>query len=291
MKLQFTKMHGAGNDFIVIDAINQDISHFKKEDWIFLANRQLGIGADQILIVDTPSTSEADFKYRIINHDGSEVEQCGNGSRCFVRFVRQKGLTTKKEIRVEVAHTIITLSEMDDLRVKVNMGSPIFDYASIPFIPDNLEKQSNGPLYDFLMPLKDNDSVWITPISMCNTHAVQIVDSIENVLVHQTGPLIENHLCFPKRVNAGFVEILNRQSIKIRVFERGSGETLSCGTGACAAAVTCIMKNLVDSPVQVQTTGGVLEIEWDFSHQGLKAEVLMTGPAETVFDGSIDILV
>jgi len=289
MKLQFTKMHGAGNDFIVIDAINQDISHLKKEDWIFLANRQLGIGADQILIVDTPSTSEADFKYRIINHDGSEVEQCGNGSRCFVRFVRQKGLTTKKEIRVEVAHTIITLSEMDDLRVKVNMGSPIFDYASIPFIADNLEKRSNGPLYDFLMPLKDNDSVWITPVSMGNPHAVQIVDSIENALVHQTGPLIENHISFPKRVNAGFVEILNRQSIKIRVFERGSGETLSCGTGACAAAVTCIMKNLVDSPVQVKTTGGVLEIEWNFNHQGLKAEVLMTGPAETVFDGTISI--
>ena len=289
MKLQFTKMHGAGNDFIVIDAIHQDISHFTKEDWIFLANRQLGSGADQILLVQPASSSDADFKYRIINHDGSEVEQCGNGSRCFVRFVREKGLTSKKEIRVEVAHTIITLREMDDHQVKVNMGSPIFDNVSIPFNSDHLEKKSNGPLFDYLLPLGVQGSVWITPVSMGNPHAVQIVESIHHAPVLQAGPLIEKHANFPKKVNAGFVEIQNRQSIKIRVFERGSGETLSCGTGACAAAVTCIMKNLVDSPVRVQTTGGVLEIAWDYANQGLKAEVLMTGPATTVFDGSISL--
>ena len=288
MKLHFTKMHGAGNDFIVIDAISQDIRTLTKDDWIFLANRQLGIGADQILIVESPKTTDADFRYRIINHDGSEVEQCGNGSRCFVRFVREKGLTSKKEIRVEVAHTIITLTEQEDQRVRVNMGSPIFEHDLIPFIPDNFDTQAIGPITEFKLPLMQSN-VWITPLSMGNPHAVQIVESVQNALVSQIGPEIENHPSFPKRVNVGFVEVVDRSHINIRVFERGSGETLSCGTGACAAAVTVILKNLVDSPVAVQTRGGLLEIDWQYTQLGLHADVIMTGPATTVFEGIIDI--
>ena len=288
MKLQFTKMHGAGNDFIVIDAIAQDISQLTKDDWIFLANRQLGIGADQILLVESPTSTDADFRYRIINHDGSEVEQCGNGSRCFVRFVREKGLTSKKEIKVEVAHTIITLTEQEDQRVRVNMGSPIFEYDLIPFIPGKFDTQVIGPITEFKLPLS-NSSAWITPLSMGNPHAVQIVESVQNALVSQIGPEIENHPSFPRRVNVGFVEVVDRGHINIRVYERGSGETLSCGTGACAAAVTVILKNLVDSPVAVQTRGGLLEIDWQYSQLGLHADVIMTGPAETVFEGIIEI--
>ena len=288
MKLHFTKMHGAGNDFIVIDAIAQDISRLTKDDWIYLANRQLGIGADQILVVQSPTSADADFRYRIINHDGSEVEQCGNGSRCFVRFVREKGLTSKKEIRVEVAHTIITLTEQDDQRVRVNMGAPIFEHDLIPFIPGNFDTQGIGPISEFLLPLTQSN-VWITPLSMGNPHAVQIVESVQTALVSQIGPEIESHPSFPKRVNVGFVEVVNRGHINIRVFERGSGETLSCGTGACAAAVTVILKNLVDSPVSVQTRGGLLEIDWQYAQLGLQANVIMTGPATTVFDGIIEV--
>jgi diaminopimelate epimerase len=287
MKLHFTKMHGAGNDFIVIDAIAQDISQLTKNDWIFLANRQLGIGADQILLVESPTSADADFRYRIINHDGSEVEQCGNGSRCFVRFVREKGLTSKKEIKVEVAHTKITLTEQEDQCVRVNMGAPIFEHDLIPFIPGNFDTQVIGPIREFLLPLTQSN-VWITPLSMGNPHAVQLVESVQTALVSQTGPEIERHPSFPKRVNVGFVEVVNRGHINIRVFERGSGETLSCGTGACAAAVTVILKNLVDSPVSVQTRGGLLEIDWQYAQLGLNADVIMTGPATTVFDGIIE---
>jgi diaminopimelate epimerase len=288
MKLHFTKMHGAGNDFIVIDAIAQDISQLTKDDWIFLAHRQLGIGADQILLVQSPTTTDADFRYRIINHDGSEVEQCGNGSRCFVRFVREKGLTSKIAIRVEVAHTIITLTEQEDQRIRVNMGSPIFEHDLIPFIPGNFDTQLIGPITEFKLPLMQSD-VWITPLSMGNPHAVQLVESVQTALVSQIGPEIEGHLSFPKRVNVGFVEVVDRGHINIRVFERGSGETLSCGTGACAAAVTVILKNLVDSPVTVQTRGGLLEIDWQYAQLGLHADVIMTGPATTVFDGIIEV--
>jgi diaminopimelate epimerase len=288
MKLQFTKMHGAGNDFIVIDAISQDVSHLAKEDWIFLAHRQFGIGADQILLVESPTTPQADFRYRIINHDGSEVEQCGNGSRCFVTFVREKGLTNKSEIQVEVAHTMITLSALEDHRVRVNMGSPIFDHVLIPFQPGTLKNRPLGPISEYLLPLSDS-SIWMTPLSMGNPHAVHFVDNIDTATVCETGPSIENHPAFPKRVNAGFVEVIDRQHLKVRVFERGSGETLSCGTGACAAVVSSILKDYVDSPVIVQTRGGVLEIAWDFAHHGLHAEVMMTGPAMKVFDGSIDL--
>lgn len=290
MKLSFTKMHGAGNDFIVINAIAQDVRALTQKDWVFLADRRLGIGADQILLVESPQTSAADFRYRIINHDGSEVEQCGNGSRCFVRFVREKGLTHKTEIRVEVAQTMITLTELPDQRVRVNMGPPIFQVNRIPFTPENLPQQEiSAYLSDYLLTLPNLRPVWITPLSMGNPHAVIIVPSVQDALVSEYGPLIENHPAFAQRVNVGFVQIVDRHHLQIRVFERGSGETLACGTGACAAAVSAIVKNLVDSPVMVQTTGGSLEIDWLLHEQGLQAPVMLTGPVATVFDGFINL--
>lgn len=290
MKLSFTKMHGAGNDFIVINAIAQDVRALTQKDWVFLADRRLGIGADQILLVESPQTSAADFRYRIINHDGSEVEQCGNGSRCFVRFVREKGLTHKTEIRVEVAQTMITLTELPDQRVRVNMGPPIFQVNRIPFTPENLPQQEiSAYLSDYLLTLPNLKPVWITPLSMGNPHAVIIVPSVQDALVSEYGPLIENHPAFAQRVNVGFVQIVDRHHLQIRVFERGSGETLACGTGACAAAVSAIVKNLVDSPVMVQTTGGSLEIDWLLHEQGLQAPVMLTGPVATVFDGFINL--
>lgn len=290
MKLSFTKMHGAGNDFIVINAIAQDVRALTQKDWVFLADRHLGIGADQILLVESPQTSAADFRYRIINHDGSEVEQCGNGSRCFVRFVREKGLTHKTEIRVEVAQTMITLTELPDQRVRVNMGPPIFQVNRIPFTPENLPQQEiSAYLSDYLLTLPNLKPVWITPLSMGNPHAVIIVPSVQDALVSEYGPLIENHPAFAQRVNVGFVQIVGRHHLQIRVFERGSGETLACGTGACAAAVSAIVKNLVDSPVMVQTTGGSLEIDWLLHEQGLQAPVMLTGPVATVFDGFINL--
>jgi len=288
MQLQFTKMQGAGNDFIVIDAIHQDISHLSLEHWRALANRKFGIGADQILIVEKATSPDADFKYRIFNNDGSEVEQCGNGSRCFVRFVREKGLTNKTEIRVQVAHTILTLTELEDGRVKVNMGNPILEHALIPFLSGELASQKQGEVNEFSLPLAQ-ESVWITPVSMGNPHAVQIVESVDLAPVGRQGPLIENHPSFPQRVNAGFMEILSRHLIKLRVFERGAGETLACGTGACAAVVLGILQHRLDSPVLVKTKGGDLEIEWDFQHEGPLANVMMTGPAVSVFDGHINI--
>ena len=288
MQLQFTKMQGAGNDFIVIDAIHQDISHLTAVDWRKLADRKFGIGADQILIVEKATISDADFKYRIFNHDGTEVEQCGNGSRCFVRFVREKGLTQKTEIQVEVAHTILTLTELDDGRVKVNMGAAILEHHLIPFINEGLPTQIVGEAHEYALSISEK-TVWMTPVSMGNPHAVQIVESVDLAPLSSHGPLIETHPAFPQRVNAGFVEIINRHTIKIRVFERGAGETLSCGTGACAAAVAGILQNRLDSPVLVKTRGGDLEIAWEFKNQGGLAKVMMTGPATTVFDGYINI--
>jgi diaminopimelate epimerase len=289
MKLQFTKMHGAGNDFIVIDAIHQNIQSLTSLDWRALANRQFGIGADQILLVEKPSSDEADFKYRILNSDGSEVEQCGNGSRCFVRFVREKGLTDKKEIKVEVAHTIISLSELEDQRVRVDMGAPIFNPEQIPFDTENLDFKASGKIQLFCLDLDPQSPVWIHAVSMGNPHAVQIVSNVSQTPVLETGPLIEHHKAFPKRVNAGFVEIIHHHEAKVRVFERGAGETLSCGTGACAAVVSGILQNLLESPVLVHTQGGDLEIYWDYKTIGLTASVIMIGPASTVFEGEIEI--
>lgn len=283
MKLRFTKMHGAGNDFVVIDAINQTVN-LSREQWRNIADRRFGIGADQILIVEKPTMSGVDFRYRIFNADGGEVEQCGNGARAFVKFVVDKGLTEHREIRVETMSGVIQPKLEDDGRITVNMGAPIFEPARVPFDATGLEaKQYQAAM---LWPITVGTSKReFVVLSMGNPHAVQRVDDVDTAPVSEEGPLIENHACFPRRVNAGFMQVLNRQHIRLRVFERGAGETLSCGTGACAAVVAGIQLGLLDSPVAVSTRGGELSIAWN---SGL-SPVMLTGPAVSIFEGSIDI--
>jgi diaminopimelate epimerase len=275
MILKFTKMHGAGNDFVVIDGVRQKIE-LTPEQFRFLADRHFGVGCDQILLVEKPEHPEADFRYRIFNADGGEVEQCGNGARCFVRFVHDQKLTPKREIVVETYGGLIRPSLEADGRVTVNMGAPVFDPARIPF--DGLGAVSE--------PLKvAGETLEISAVSMGNPHAVQVVADVEHAPVEKLGPLIEHHPRFPKRVNAGFMQIKDRSHIRLRVFERGSGETLSCGSGACAAVVAGIRRSLLDSPVNVATHGGTLTIAW----AGEGEPVLMTGPAITVFEGEIHL--
>jgi diaminopimelate epimerase len=276
MKLKFTKMHGAGNDFVVIDGVRQDI-YLTAEQLRLLADRHFGIGCDQILMVKRSKNEEADFRYIIFNADGGEVEQCGNGARCFVRFVHDHKLTSKRAIVVETKGGLISPRLEEDGRVTVNMGAPIFEAARIPFISESDATTQ---------PLEINgETVMITAVSMGNPHAVQIVADIEHAPVATMGPLIEHHPRFPNRVNAGFMQIVDRGRIKLRVFERGSGETLSCGSGACAAVVSGIQRGLLDGVVQVATHGGVLSISW----AGGQAPVMMTGPAITVFEGEINL--
>lgn len=283
MKLKFTKMHGAGNDFVVIDAINQQID-FTPAQWQFIADRRFGIGADQMLVVEKASTPEVDFRYRIYNADGGEVEQCGNGARAFVRFVTEKGLTDKRSIRVQTLSGVIEPRLEADGQITVNMGAPILDPAQVPFDAHGLQGKTEGS--DTLYPLDiDSVIVWISVVSMGNPHAVQVVADAEQAPLGNDGPKIEHHPRFPKRVNAGFMQIVNRHHIKLRVFERGTGETLACGTGACAAAVAGIRRGLLDSPVQVSMRGGELSIAW----AGQNQPVMLTGPAVTVFEGEIDI--
>ena len=275
-KLKFTKMHGAGNDFVVIDGVRQEI-YLTPEQLRLLADRHFGIGCDQILIVKRSNNKEADFRYLIFNADGGEVEQCGNGARCFVRFVHDHKLTSKREIVVETKSGLISPRLEEDGRVTVNMGAPIFEAARIPF-------DSNSDAV--IQPLEVNGvTVQITAVSMGNPHAVQVVADIEHAPVATLGPLIESHPRFPKRVNAGFMQVVDRAHIKLRVYERGSGETMSCGTGACAAVVSGIQRGLLDNKVQVATHGGVLTIAW----AGEGAPVIMTGPAITVFEGEINL--
>lgn len=290
-RLRFTKMHGAGNDFIVIDATRQDIRSITPTIWRKLAHRQLGIGADQILLVEQSSLPDVDFKYRILNADGGEVEQCGNGSRCFVRFVHEEGLSTKDQIRVEVGNGLLTLKRLANGYVEVDMGSPIVTPHDIPFNPSGLTSKEELHETLYALPLSRNSGAhadWIAALSMGNPHAVQVVEDIDSAPVSIDGPLIESHPAFPNRVNAGFMQVLDRQTIRLRVYERGAGETLSCGTGACAAVVSGILRGLLDSPVKVNTRGGELEILWD----GLKnpnAPVLMRGPTQTVYHGEINL--
>lgn len=283
MTLKFTKMHGAGNDFIVIDAINQSVnltSDLCKQ----LADRRLGIGADQILLVEKSQTKDVDFRYRIFNSDGSEVEQCGNGARAFVKFVVDKGLTDHRQFKVETMAGTIAPKLEEDGRITVDMGAPIFTPNLIPFDAQGLQSRQQHAAA--LWPLTIGDaSVDLCVVSMGNPHAVQIVSDVETANVLQTGPLIENHARFPKRVNAGFMQIVDRHHIRLRVYERGAGETLSCGTGACAAAVSGIQRGVLDSPVKVTTHGGTLSIAW----AGDQQPVMMTGPAMNVFEGSIEI--
>ena len=276
MKLRFTKMHGLGNDFVVLDAIHQDIA-LTPEQARFLADRHFGVGCDQILVVEKPSRPDVDFGYRIFNADGGEVEQCGNGARCFVRFVREKGLTNKNDIRVETRSGIIAPRLEPNGEVTVDMGVPRFAPAEVPFTSDS------GAL---VQPLRaGGHTLQITALSMGNPDAVQLVDNVDAAPVAELGPLIEGHPHFPQRVNAGFMQVVDRHAIRLRVFERGVGETLACGSGACAAVAAGIARGLLDSPVRVTTRGGDLSIAW----AGPGQSVMMTGPAQTVFDGELEI--
>ena len=275
MLIKFTKMHGAGNDFVVLDGVRVAIA-LSPEQLRLLADRHFGVGCDQILLVEKAQTAEADFRYRIFNADGGEVEQCGNGARCFMRFVHDQKLTIKREIRVETLGGLISPRLEQDGRITVNMGAPIFEPSRIPYT-------GSGAVSE---PLEvAGETVEISALSMGNPHAVQVVEDVERAPVEKWGPLIENHPRFPKRVNAGFMQIMDRHSIRLRVYERGAGETLSCGTGACAAVVAGMRRGLLDRPVNVATRGGALTIHWEGEGQ----PVMMTGPAMTVFTGEINL--
>jgi len=277
MKLKFTKMQGLGNDFVVLDGISQRVS-LTPELARRIADRHFGVGCDQILLVERPGGPGADFRYRIWNADGGEVEQCGNGARCFVRFVRDKGLTAKYEIRVETASGLIAPRLEANGEVTVDMGAPVFEPGRIPFASD-----SDTPV----QPLEvAGATLQITAVSMGNPHAVQVVEDVDAAPVAVQGPAIEHHPRFPKRVNAGYMQVLDRGRIRLRVWERGAGETLACGTGACAAVAAGIRRGLLDSTVGVDTRGGRLTIRWE---GGDNDPVWMTGPAVTVFEGELDI--
>lgn len=276
MKLNFTKMHGAGNDFVVFDGIHQQVD-LSAAQIRAIADRHFGVGCDQLLLVEKSHVPEADFRYRIFNADGGEVEQCGNGARCFVRFVVDKKLTSKTEILVETKSGLIRPRLENDSRVTVNMGAPHFEPADIPFA-----SPARALTYELDV---GGTAVTISAVSMGNPHAVQVVENADTAPVATQGPLIEHHPQFPQRVNAGYMQVLDRSHIKLRVFERGAGETLACGTGACAAVVAGITRGLLDAQVDVQTHGGVLTIEW----QGEGQPVMMTGPATSVFEGTLEI--
>ncbi|MBU6370294.1 MAG: diaminopimelate epimerase [Burkholderiales bacterium] len=282
MRIRFTKMQGAGNDFVVLDE-TQGLLGLGADDYRFLADRHFGVGADQILSVRAAPSSDVDFEYVIHNADGGEVEQCGNGSRCFVRFVREQGLTTKSTIRVKVHGGVISLHELPDGRVKVDMGQPVLELPRIPFLSEHAKALDSNPLLWRLSVGEQHADVAV--VSMGNPHAVTTVANVEQAPVLALGPLIEHHAAFPNRVNAGFMQVMSRQQIKLRVFERGAGETLACGTGACAAVVAGVRLGLLDPQVEVLTRGGKLTIEWS----GLGHPVWMTGPATTVFTGEMEI--
>lgn len=276
MRLSFTKMHGLGNDFIVLDATETPFS-LSRDQIRWLSDRHFGVGFDQLLVVEPPAQAGVDFKYRIFNADGGEVEQCGNGARCFARFVREQGLTSAERIRVQTSTGVIELQVRDDGLVTVDMGVPVFAPADIP-----LDQPSRQARYS--LSLDQIGSVEFGAVSMGNPHAVVLVDSLKQAPVEQWGPLIESHPLFPNQVNVGFLQIVDRGYACLRVFERGVGETLACGTGACAAAVIGQVWGLLDQEVVICLPGGELQIRWE----GEGRPVMMTGPAETVFTGEID---
>lgn len=281
MRLKFSKMHGLGNDFVVFDAISQNV-RLNPEKIRAIADRHFGIGCDQILLVEVPESSAVDFRYRIFNADGSEVENCGNGARCFARFVRDRKLTGKKIIKVETAGGIIELNVQDDEQVIVNMGVPRLVPEQIPFTGENKTSMSRAVTYPLSVA---GQSLQISAVSMGNPHAVLVVDNVKTAEVEKLGPLIENHPQFPARVNAGFMQVVSKDEINLRVYERGAGETLACGTGACAAVVAGRLRGLLNEKVKVNLPGGSLRIEWlDES-----SPVMMTGPAEFVFHGQIKL--
>ena len=280
MKLHFTKMHGIGNDFIVLDHTKSPFQ-LTQEIIQSLSHRQLGIGFDQLLVVENTTLKDVDFKYRIFNPDGSEVEQCGNGARCFYRFVKDKHLTKKESIRVETKSGVITLTEDHEHMIEVNMGEPIFNPKLIPFISDTEKNE-----YSISIDLPNQkEMINVAVLSMGNPHAVITVEDIDKAPVETLGAYLESHPLFPKRVNVGFMTIVTPHHVRLRVFERGVGETLACGTGACAAVVSGIKRDLLISPVKVDMPGGSLSIDW----KGDKNSVMMKGPAVTLFEGDIEI--
>ena len=276
MKLAFTKMQGAGNDFVVLDGVSRRLA-LSPAQLRHLADRHFGVGCDQILLVEPARAPDTDFRYRIFNADGGEVEQCGNGARCFVRFVRERGLTAKDEIRVETSAGIIAPRMEANGEVTVNMGAPVFEASRIPFLSDSEA---------LVQPLEvEGTTVLISAVSMGNPHAVQLVADVDAAPVLTQGPLIERHARFPRRVNVGYMQVEHRGRIRLRVYERGAGETLACGTGACAAVVSGIRRGLLDARVHVSTRGGDLTIRWE----GGDNPVWLTGPAVTVFEGELEI--
>ena len=292
MRVKFTKMQGAGNDFVVLDE-TRGLLGLRPAQYRFLADRHFGVGADQILSVRPAPSPDVDFQYVIHNADGGEVEHCGNGARCFVRFAREQGLTDKSVLKVQTMNRVLTLAMQPDSRVTVDMGAAAFDLAAVPFDSTGLtpETVNSWQRWSLNMPEAQSNRaqaapVFVAVLSMGNPHAVQLVDDVDTAPVLQIGPLVESHARFAEHVNAGFMQIVSRSAIRLRVYERGAGETLACGTGACAAVVAGIRLGLLDSKVDVQTRGGVLGIEWSGA---LDAPVFMTGPATTVFASEIDV--
>jgi diaminopimelate epimerase len=284
MKLKFTKMHGQGNDFVVVDGVRQAVS-LTRDEVRRIADRHLGVGCDQLLLVEKAVQAGNDFRYRIFNADGGEVEQCGNGARCFARFVLDEGLTRKSEIRVETASGVIVPTIEPSGQVTVDMGPPHFEPGEVPFLSDETRL-----VYELRVA---GLPVGVSVLSMGNPHAVQVVADVERAPVTEQGPLIERHPAFPNRVNAGYMQVLDRGHIKLRVWERGAGETLACGTGACAAVVAGIRLGFLDDEVRVTTRGGDLVIRWSGGRDAADTKtdypVMMTGDAVRVFDGEIDL--
>ena len=289
MKLRFTKMQGAGNDFVVLDAtrgpLPLDAALLKR-----LGDRRFGVGADQILVVEPARSPDVDFRYRIFNGaNGHEVEHCGNGARCFVRYVREHGLTDRDLVRVETMNNRLELQMQPDGRVSVDMNAPVFEHERLPFDASGLQPRAVESFELWPLHLPDDRSVEVAVVSMGNPHAVQRVADVEQFDVAAVGPQVESHPRFARRVNAGFLQVVSRAEVKLRVYERDAGETLACGTGACAAVVAGIRLGWLDEEVDVHTRGGRLTIAWPWAQQGLEAHVRMTGPAETVFEGEISL--
>ena len=284
MRLKFTKMQGAGNDFVVLDATRAPIE-LSTEQLRRLGDRRFGVGADQILLVEPSRSADADFRYRIFNNTGDEVEHCGNGARCFVRYVHEHGLSDKRTVTVDTVNNRLKLHLQDDGRVTVDMNRPVFDLARVPFDAGGLVPRRLGDFDLWPLDVGEDRQVAVAVLSMGNPHAVQRVADVREAPVAELGPRIERHRRFPRKVNAGFMQVVSRSQIALRVYERDAGETLACGTGACAAVVAGIRLGWLDRRVDVQARGGLLTIEWPDD----EAHVLMTGPAETVFEGEIEL--
>ena len=284
MRLSFTKMQGAGNDFVVIDATREPLQ-LSPAQLRALGDRRFGVGADQILVVEPSRSADVDFRYRIFNNSGDEVEHCGNGARCLVRFVHDKGLSAKPTLRVETVNNLLELRLQADGRVTVDMNRPVFALPQVPFDAGGLRPRTMGDFELWPLGLPDGAPVEVAVLSMGNPHAVQLVADVDAAPVASVGPQVEQHVRFARKVNAGFMQVLSRDEVRLRVHERDAGETLACGTGACAAVVAGIRLGLLDRRVEVHTRGGLLAIEW----AGGNTSVLMTGPAETVFEGTIDL--